>query len=79
MLAACLAQKVTRSVTIRAAVSIRYPAAASPRMATMTTAGSTPICRREDQRPPPTSRWPMPVSAISISTPTVVIHAMIRE
>ena len=33
---------------------------------------------RDDQRPPPTIRWPMPSSPISISTPTVVIQAMRR-
>ena len=42
----------------------------------MITAGSERVCIRDDHMPPPTRRFPIPFSAISISAPTAVIQAM---
>src|SRR5262245_28122567 len=74
-----LAQRVSRALKTLAAASIAQPATARARMPTMMTAGSDLVCSRDDHRPPPTSRLPMPSSAISISAPTAVIQAMASE
>lgn len=74
-----LAQRVSRALKVLAAASIAQPASARARMLTMMTAGSDRVCSRDDHMPPPTSRLPMPFSAISISAPTAVIQAMASE
>src|SRR5207237_6262252 len=68
------AQRVSRAEAAVATASMAEPATASARMPTMITAGSDRVCSRDDHIPPPTNRFPIPFSAISISAPTAVIQ-----